>query len=184
MNTLTKPLSQRNVKITLFICLAILFKLIPHLPNFNPEIVFSIYFLIHCKRHIGLLVTILMWSLCDIAFALIYHVPAFGFWTFFTYSALFIYALVFSVLRVGDRYGLFVIATFCGSLSFWVWTNLGVWLLSGMYPHALSGLITCYVLALPFLGYSLSSSLFWSIAISFLRSSTRVQFTKSKMAMV
>ncbi|MFY0600174.1 MAG: hypothetical protein JXR03_10925 [Cyclobacteriaceae bacterium] len=36
------------------------------------------------------------------------------------------------------------------SLSFYVVSNLGVWLFSGMYSLSLSGLIECYVMAVPF----------------------------------
>ena len=42
-----------------------------------------------------------------------------------------------------------------GSVAFFAWTNFGVWLLSGMYPHTAPGLVACYTLALPFLRNSL-----------------------------
>lgn len=37
-----------------------------------------------------------------------------------------------------------------GSLSFFVITNLGVWLVQGMYPMTAQGLIECFTMALPF----------------------------------
>ncbi len=45
------------------------------------------------------------------------------------------------------------------NLFFFFWTNLGVWLLSGMYPNTISGLLGSYVNALPFLKYQLISTL-------------------------
>ncbi len=45
------------------------------------------------------------------------------------------------------------------STSFFVASNYAVWFgQSGMYPHTLAGLMTCYVAALPFYGYDLAST--------------------------
>lgn len=37
------------------------------------------------------------------------------------------------------------------SLFFYVWTNFGVWLIDGIYPHTLAGLMQSYIMGLPFL---------------------------------
>ncbi|MGE4170028.1 MAG: DUF6580 family putative transport protein [Candidatus Margulisiibacteriota bacterium] len=37
----------------------------------------------------------------------------------------------------------------CSTLFFMV-TNFGVWVFSGMYPHTMSGLLSCFALAIPF----------------------------------
>lgn len=41
---------------------------------------------------------------------------------------------------------------------FFIWTNFGVWLLSGMYPKTATGLLMSYINALPFLRYQLTST--------------------------
>jgi hypothetical protein len=51
-----------------------------------------------------------------------------------------------------------------GALIFYILTNFGVWL-SGTYGYSLVGLTNCYVLALPFFGYSIISTLFFSVII-------------------
>lgn len=38
-----------------------------------------------------------------------------------------------------------------GSLWFFAWTNFGVWLMDGLYPPTLDGLLASYVAGLPFL---------------------------------
>ncbi len=48
-----------------------------------------------------------------------------------------------------------------GSLVFFVLTNFAVWLHSGMYSRTASGLIECYVMALPFLKWQLAGDLFY-----------------------
>lgn len=53
-----------------------------------------------------------------------------------------------------------------GTLLFFVWTNFGVWHIGGLYPHTLDGLMTSYVMALPFLRMHLVSTLLVVPAVS------------------
>ncbi len=50
-------------------------------------------------------------------------------------------------------------ASVLGSIVFFVFTNFGVWLVSGMYAHNSIGLIQCFTNALPFFRNSLWSNL-------------------------
>ena len=79
----------------------------------------------------------------------------------FTWSA-FILIGVFGILikRRSKRYvfkmtGLGI----CSVLFFYLYTNFGWWLTSSMYPLTLSGLLQCYIAALPFLRNQLISIL-------------------------
>lgn len=36
------------------------------------------------------------------------------------------------------------------SIFFFLFTNFGVWLVGGLYPHTVEGLKQCYTLAIPF----------------------------------
>ena len=56
-----------------------------------------------------------------------------------------------------------------GCTVFFVLTNFGVWSL-GQYGHTLEGLIMCFTLAIPFFGYNLISTLFFSSIIEFIYS--------------
>ena len=51
-----------------------------------------------------------------------------------------------------------------GAVIFYILTNFGVWL-NGSYGYSLNGLIACYTLALPFFGYTLISTLVFSVII-------------------
>lgn len=53
-----------------------------------------------------------------------------------------------------------------GTLLFFVWSNFGVWHIGGLYPHTLDGLMTSYVMALPFLRMHLVSTLLIVPAVS------------------
>jgi hypothetical protein len=49
-----------------------------------------------------------------------------------------------------------------GSVLFYLITNFGVWLTTGMYAQDVSGLINCYVLALPFFRNTIIGDLYFS----------------------
>jgi len=53
-------------------------------------------------------------------------------------------------------------AAVASSAIFFVLTNFGVWLQSGMYPPTLAGLAACYAAAIPFFQNSLAGDLFFS----------------------
>lgn len=51
------------------------------------------------------------------------------------------------------------------SLTFFLLTNFAVWAFGAMYDASASGLIACYVAALPFLKYTIGGDLFWAAAL-------------------
>jgi hypothetical protein len=51
-----------------------------------------------------------------------------------------------------------VAGVLCSATSFFVLSNLAVWVQSGMYPHTGAGLLACYTAALPFYGNDLVST--------------------------
>jgi hypothetical protein len=52
-----------------------------------------------------------------------------------------------------------------GSLLFFLVTNFGVWLGSGMYPKTAAGLAAAYVAGLPFLQNTLAGTLFFATVL-------------------
>jgi hypothetical protein len=80
----------------------------------------------------------------------------------YTYFALALVVLVgwvisrrISPLRVGA-------GAVASSILFFLVSNFGTWLSSGMYPHTFAGLTACYVAAIPFLQNTLAGDLFFS----------------------
>lgn len=51
-----------------------------------------------------------------------------------------------------------------GAIIFFVLSNFGVWL-NGSYGYNFNGILSCYILALPFFGYSILSTLIFSVII-------------------
>ncbi len=53
-------------------------------------------------------------------------------------------------------------AAIASSVLFFLVTNFGTWLLSGMYPLTASGLAACYVAAIPFFQNTVAGDLFYT----------------------
>jgi hypothetical protein len=58
-----------------------------------------------------------------------------------------------------------IAAALSGAVLFFIFSNAGFWLTGTLYPGTLSGLITCYVAAVPFFGNTLASQLLFSAAL-------------------
>lgn len=82
---------------------------------------------------------------------------------FFTWSAFILIGLLGALFKRNSKY-YFVKITAMGIASilfFYIWTNFGWWLISGMYPMALRGLVQCYIAGIPFLRNQLISVIFF-----------------------
>ena len=143
----------------LIICFGILTRLIPHLPNFSPEIVFALYLGMKYSKALALLMILLIAAISDLLLGW-----GFGSWALFTYSALLTIGWIGMCSK--NHYGKkFIINAGGVTVAYWLWTNFGVWLIENIYPHTLTGFIACYSMALPFLTNSLMASIAWSIII-------------------
>jgi hypothetical protein len=63
---------------------------------------------------------------------------------------------------------------------FFIITNFAVWLEGSMYPANFSGLITCYVAAIPFFGNTLLSQLVFGAMLFGIFEMSRQRFTALK----
>jgi hypothetical protein len=71
---------------------------------------------------------------------------------------------------IGGGYGLMA------ALGFYFYTNFGVWLISGLYPHTLAGLMNCYLMGLPFLKlHAVSSTIFIGGTVVLIKLFTRIE---------
>lgn len=75
----------------------------------------------------------------------------------------------------GGVYGL------AGALFFYGYTNFGVWLIGGLYPHTLAGLMRSYWLGLPFLKIHAVSSMLLLSGILGLLNSVNLRFWVSRL---
>jgi hypothetical protein len=104
--------------------------------------------------------------LSDVAIALLK-----GFeWGFYGWSQVVNYACFAAIVAIGLRFknnsvGEIALGGVAGSALFFLVTNFMVWTMGTMYTMDLSGLIACYVAALPFAAKFLGGTLFYSAVL-------------------
>ena len=153
---------KKNIFPVSLILILALARLIPHPPNFTPIVAVAIlsgYFF----RHLYLTFTILIVSML-IADSFI------GFYNnmFVVYFSLLLIAFIFFKINLKINFKNLFIYSFLGSLIFFLISNFGVWILGSPglsnvpYDKTLSGLIECYVFAIPFFPNTFLSTLIFS----------------------
>ncbi len=129
-------------------------RFIPHPPNFTSLIALSFY------------VPVLLGSRFLFALLMSFVITDFiiGFHStmFFTWGSVIVISLVSKYFNKNtvSRLG----GALSGAIIFYILTNFGVWLLGG-YGYTFNGLISSYIMAIPFFGYSLISTLIFSVLI-------------------
>lgn len=68
----------------------------------------------------------------------------------FTWGSMAVYAALGWIVSKKKKTSSIIGATLVGSTFFFLVTNWAVWQFEAMYPHTVSGLVSCYVAALPF----------------------------------
>ena len=139
-----------------FVSLIVLSRLIPHPPNFTPIIAGAVFlpFMLKDNR-----LVIALPLICLFFSDLIIGFHNTMFWTYGAFFLISLAVINYSKLRLRNLLALSV----ASPTFFYLFTNFGVWLSSITYAKSLSGLIECYILALPFYGNSLCSTVLFSL---------------------
>ena len=154
-------MKKEILPISLILILA-LARLIPHPPNFTPIIAVAILSGYFFKNiYISFLTLIISMLIADIFLGFHSNI-------FFVYISLLIISYIF--FKIGEKinYKNLIFYSFFGSLVFFIISNFGVWLLGGLYEKNLTGIIECYILAIPFFGNTFLSTLVFSYPSIFL----------------
>ena len=131
-------------------------RLVPHPPNFTPIGAMALFSGAYLgRRGLAFVAPLAAMLLSD---------AVLGFYSGmqYTYFAVAVVVLIgwaisarISPLRVGA-------GALASSVLFFLVSNFGTWLSSGMYPHTFDGLAACYVAAIPFFQNTLAGDLFFS----------------------
>ena len=144
--------------------ISIIGRMIPHPYNMTPSVTFATCSGQLLNRRQALGVALPGFLIADLLLAWLQHHAPFGYWSLFTYSALAAITYCAHHTREWQRQHqcLFVLGS---SLGFWLWTNLGCWLTMPEYALSVSGFITCYTRALPFLASQLLGDALWYLGL-------------------
>ena len=154
---------NKNYLIIILILLGVGGRLIPHIPNITPLLSLSLFAGMNLPRWQAVLSLIVILLLADLGLALLFNYPIIGYWSLFNYIGFIMIVIVAAKLQFSWQK--LLPSIFSASLGFWLWSNLGVWLTTKLYPQTLVGLAECYIAALPFLRNSLLGDTLWGLAI-------------------
>lgn len=134
------------------IVVGIVFRLIPHAPNFTPVGAIALFggAVLSARLAIWLPVAIMIGS--DL------FLGAHG-TMLFTYGGYALVGMFGMLLRNSSNSLRIPVGTLGGALIFYIVSNFGVWVEGKLYPHTFQGLVDCYVAALPFFRNSLVADL-------------------------
>ncbi len=149
----------------LLIVLCVVLRIVPHPPNFAPVGATAVFAGRTLPAWFAIALTSAAMLLGDFALSRIHGYPFLSVGTPFVYGGFAIQALLGRALR--RKRGGAVGAAVLGALAFFITSNFGVWV-GGLYGHTLSGLVTCYVAAIPFFGPTLAGDVLWTLALMLL----------------
>lgn len=154
-----------------FLILILVFsRLIPHPPNFTPIIATAIlgsYFF----RNLIKSTFIILISMFISDFFIGFHSNM-----FFVYFAMLLIIIVYFSVNIKLNYKNLLIYGFIASFIFYLTSNFGVWLIGNMYEKSFSGLIQCYILAIPFFKNTLISTFIYLYPVFFFYNSLNRYF--------
>lgn len=167
MNKLFNIVKKQSFPIGLIFILAIA-RLIPHPPNFTPIIaaaIMSSYFF----KNISLSIVVLL-------FAMFISDLFIGFYENLIFVYVSLVLITFTFYKIGKKINFknLFIFSFGGAFIFFIISNFGVWILGSPgissipYEKNFSGLVQCYVLALPFFNNTFLSTLIFSYPVLYI----------------
>lgn len=155
-----------KISVGIFLVLAAS-RFVPHPPNFTSLLALSFYIpaILGIKFIPALLVSFLITD-----FIIGLHGV-----TLFTWGSVILIGLMskFFIKTIFTRLS----GSLLGAFLFFIITNFGVWS-SGVYGYTVSGLINCYILAIPFFAYSLLSTIIFSTLIETVYNIYKIKFIK------
>lgn len=138
-------------------------RLIPHPPNFTPMVALALFGGTYFNdKRTAYLIPLAAMLLSDIGLAFLKG------YEFFTTMRIMIYGCFVLITSIGFllRYNLKLLsiltASLAGSIIFFIITNFAVWVEGNLYPMNITGLIVCYIAAIPFFKNTVLSALLYS----------------------
>ncbi len=162
---------KKLIPYTIIILLAVIARLIPHVPNFAPIGGLALFSGSNFKNKIALLIPLSAMFISDIFLGFHSTIP-------YVYVSFIIIALIGGLIK-NNKWQSLALASVTSSILFFIITNFGVWATGSMYVKNLNGLMQSYVMGLPFFRNTLISDLFYSFTFFYgYRFLSNINFSK------
>lgn len=164
-----KKINLRFGIITLMILLAAISRLLPHPANFAPiggmALFGAAYF---GKKYWAFIIPIVTMWISDLILNNVVYGAYFDHFVWFYSGSLFTYGAFALIALLGilslKKIGVIniTISALAASIIFFIVSNFGVWMSSGIYNHTLDGLSLCYAAGIPFFQNTIIGDLVYS----------------------
>ena len=141
----------------LFVLIVVGLRLLPHPPNFAPITAIALFGGVYLSRKIAFTLPIVAMVISDI-FIGYYEIKL----MICVYTAFLLCVMLGFWLKKHKKWQTILGSSVLSALIFFILTNFAVWIFTPWYAKTLSGIIQCYVMALPFFKNTLLSSLFYT----------------------
>lgn len=148
--------------ISVIIIIAAMSRIIPHPANFAPIGAIALFGSAnYSKRYWMYFIPIFSMWLSDLVLNNIVYGQYFDHFVWFYSGSLFTYAALAIIVLMGRlslkniKFKNLLFSTIGASIIFFILSNFGVWVSSGLYSHTLLGLQTCYIAGIPFFNNTL-----------------------------
>lgn len=141
--------------------LGVVARLAPHPPNFSTLGASSLFAGARLPGWQAYLIPMVLMAVTDpILTTTVYHQigPA----QIFVYASFLLAVWMGRHLRATESIPRIAALSVINSMQFFLLSNFGTWLFSTTYPQTLRGLTNCYMLAIPFFGWTLGSDLLFT----------------------
>ena len=135
-----------------FILIGVLFRVIPHAPNFTPMLTIALMSGLYVKNRFSILIPISIMLISDLFIGS--HITV-----LWVYLSLLIICLIGRLIK--DTALNILLFSILSATLFFIVTNFGVWI-SGGYSYSFKGLMICYTMAIPFFKNTLISTVLFS----------------------
>jgi hypothetical protein len=126
----------------LVILIAVLMRLVPHLPNFTPIAAMALFGGVYLNKKYAFAIPLLAMFISDIFLGFHATMP-------YVYGSFILTGMIGLWLKNHKSAKNLVCASLISSILFFLITNFGVWA-GGWYPKTLSGLLESYIMGIPF----------------------------------
>ncbi|MBI2034715.1 MAG: hypothetical protein HYT11_03220 [Candidatus Levybacteria bacterium] len=128
---------------SIIVVIAVLMRLLPHLPNFTPIAAMALFGGCYLDKKYAIAIPLLAMFVSDIFLG--FHNTM-----IFVYGSFLLTGFLGMWLRRKKSVSSVAGAAILSSIGFFIITNFGVWAVTELYPKTLNGLIESYYFALPF----------------------------------
>ncbi len=149
----------------LVIVLATLARFIPHTWNFSPVYGALLFGGANMKRRDSVWFPALTLGASDVVLTKFIHHLNVGWEELIQMAAFVSIAMIGWVLQKRFSIGRLAFACLAAPTAFYIISDFGVWAGYGSYPHTWSGLVACYVAAIPFQGRITASTVLFSVIL-------------------